>query len=250
MMTRAFKSSDGGALSVLSGNNPIDFRTKEIALRRLLLSNIVSFSPRAHSVINEYLPLAYPKQQVGDTPGRCYPSTSNILSQTDLLEQQRASEARGIRMAITSAMATSWASEWKDAVQGATTRSFFPTPACFKRLRMNGFPHQVIQILTGHSWLNVHLHRIGFLPSPMCSCSIEPETIEHYLFSCANHTLPRKDFISVCINELKQWPPSLVSLHKFPKAFVAMARFILDSGRLDGRRGRADDDRRDNPARR
>ena len=38
------------------------------------------------------------------------------------------------------------------------------------------------QLLTDHSRLNTFLSRISVMPSSLCACETEDETIEHFLF--------------------------------------------------------------------
>ncbi|KAG9220041.1 hypothetical protein CCMSSC00406_0007901 [Pleurotus cornucopiae] len=51
----------------------------------------------------------------------------------------------------------------------------------------------ITQLITGHAPLNKHLHRIGGVPSPMCSaCGIYEETVAHYLAKCTAHRAARE----------------------------------------------------------
>ncbi|KDQ22207.1 hypothetical protein PLEOSDRAFT_1024267, partial [Pleurotus ostreatus PC15] len=51
----------------------------------------------------------------------------------------------------------------------------------------------ITQLLTGHAPLNKHLHKIGAVPSPMCSaCSLYEETVTHYLAKCTAHRVARE----------------------------------------------------------
>ncbi|KDN39408.1 hypothetical protein RSAG8_08814, partial [Rhizoctonia solani AG-8 WAC10335] len=43
----------------------------------------------------------------------------------------------------------------------------------------------LFRLTTGHVQLRQHLHRLQLVDSPQCDlCSLEPETVTHYLFRC------------------------------------------------------------------
>ena len=123
--------------------------------------------------------------------------------------------------------------EWEQAAQGQQTRNFFPTPSSFLHVRLSNLPHQLTQVLTGHSWLNAHQHRFNFKNSPFCICSNNPETVQHFLFHCALYDVNRFCFKELCEEKLKCWPPNLNELHKNPQIFIAMIKFIMSTTRLN-----------------
>jgi hypothetical protein len=61
-----------------------------------------------------------------------------------------------IKHTIRNTLEQAWRREWHESLQGDTTRSFFPFLKCFIQLKILNLPHQVIQMLTGHSLLNAH----------------------------------------------------------------------------------------------
>lgn len=126
-----------------------------------------------------------------------------------------------------------WSAEWKEAEQGGTTRSFFPSPVCAKTLQSKHLPYQLVQIFTGHSYLNAHQSRLGFVPDSSCPCGSPAETVEHYLFHCPRFTTARESFKSTCERLIGIWPPSVNVIHKSHPAIIAMSSFVRTSGRLD-----------------
>ena len=127
----------------------------------------------------------------------------------------------------------SWSAEWKEAEQGRTTRSFFPSPACVRALQSKHLPYQLVQVFTGHSYLNVHQTRIGFVPSPSCSCGAPAETTEHFLFHCPCFATARESFKSTCEHFIGTWPPPINAIHKSHPTLMALSGFVQNSGRLD-----------------
>ncbi|KAJ7719446.1 hypothetical protein DFH07DRAFT_688749, partial [Mycena maculata] len=46
----------------------------------------------------------------------------------------------------------------------------------------------ITQMCTGHICLNVYLTHFGVVDSGLCQCCHEPETVNHYLFTCKQFT--------------------------------------------------------------
>lgn len=55
IMLRSFRTADAGSLSILSGTLPIDYRVREITLRRDYIGGYPSFSPSVRNLILEDL---------------------------------------------------------------------------------------------------------------------------------------------------------------------------------------------------
>lgn len=51
------------------------------------------------------------------------------------------------------------------------------------------------QLRTGHAILNGHLHQIGKTDSDLCECSIERETVPHFLLRCTRWNKQRRALI-------------------------------------------------------
>jgi len=216
MMLRSFRSADAGSLSVLAETIPADYRIREMVLRRCLLGCFPTFSPSATNHPNcpiiivyhwavssaarpswQWWPPRHHDSSPTTTSGRC------ITEPTPSPLDQKIETIRQIRRVL----GELWSAEWRYAEQGKVTQSFFHTPKCFRILMGVDIPQQLIQIFTGHSLLNVHQARIGFIPSPSCSCSAPIETIDHFLFHCPNFSLDRANFRTACV--VGRWPDPL-----------------------------------------
>ena len=122
-----------------------------------------------------------------------------------------------------------WNREWTSSATGSTTRLFFPTvesAASFGRVHLS---REQSQVLTGHSYLNVHQHRFKFRDSPMCACGDAEKTIEHFLFSCVNVSIARRNFHASCLKEMISWPPRLSTISENPNLWTAMRVFIRET---------------------
>ena len=102
-----------------------------------------------------------------------------------------------LRRVILSKLKENWNEEWTHSEQNKTTRDFFPTIKDAAVLKNAYIHHQVTQVLTGHSKLNSHMHKINKISSPMCNCKEEEETVEHFIYRCPNHALLRKKLIKI-----------------------------------------------------
>ena len=208
MIAKAFKTADTGALSILAGKYPVDYRIQEITLKRRLLSNYSAFSSSSLKVIGKHLTSLTIR-------------TANVTTQA------------GRKGAIRKLLDETWSEEWRAAQNGAVTRAFFPTPACFRTLKHSTFPQQITQILTGHCYLNAHQFRFDFKSCPLCTCSNNAETVEHFLFVCKNFNSKRFHFKYLCEKVICQWPPPISKIHKHPEVFAAMIEYVLSTDRLN-----------------
>lgn len=183
-------------------------------------------------------------EPISDTPlctGRSgeMPSQHILSSSPDNLQPVPVSDTplcaggREIRI-IKKKIGAAWAEEWSSYGKGEATRRFFPRPECRESVKISTLPHQAVQVLTGHSFLNAHQHRFGFRMSPNCECGNTPETEEHFIFRCPLFRREREKFHSDCLGSFDKWPPTLESLHKAPTVFQEMVRFIKKTNRLGG----------------
>ena len=76
---------------------------------------------------------------------------------------------------IQAAVKEKWKNEWEKSEKGGRTRSFFPRPACFKRVEPRRRTFELTQVLTGHSFLNEFQHKLGFRGDPSCVCGSRRE---------------------------------------------------------------------------
>ena len=98
---------------------------------------------------------------------------------------------------ILSKLKENWNEEWTHSEQNKTTGDFFPTIKDATVLKHAYIHHQVTQVLTDHSKLNSHMHKINKISSPMCNCNEGEETVEHFIYRCQKHTLLRNKLKNV-----------------------------------------------------
>ena len=128
---------------------------------------------------------------------------------------------------------SAWNSEWVAETESSKiTKRFFPTTNAAKILKNKHLPHQLIQILSGHSRLRTFLHRINASESSTCICGQE-ETTEHFLFHCTFFNASRAPFKSFCLRHLKTWPPPPSRLVADELTLANLKLYILSTKRLD-----------------
>lgn len=55
----------------------------------------------------------------------------------------------------------------------------------------------LFQLRSGHAPLNVHLHRIGCVDSPVCdACDGAIETVDYFLYDCATYNTQRRQLLT------------------------------------------------------
>ena len=86
-----------------------------------------------------------------------------------------------------------WDNEWKHSKTGALTREFYPSVMSARSSSRTKYCPSTSQILTGHSFLNQFLFKIGVAASPICACTLDVETVYHFLFHCPLHQFWRED---------------------------------------------------------
>ena len=125
-----------------------------------------------------------------------------------------------------------WQKEWAASVNGQFTRRFFPDIASAYVLKERPTNNITSQVLTGHCVLNGHQHRFGFISSPLCVCSLAPETIEHFLFECTFHADARVCFKARVQEAGSSWPPPLALIPQSSLVWKAAFKFIKTSNRF------------------
>ena len=53
---------------------------------------------------------------------------------------------------------------------------------------------KILRLQSGHNRTKAHLHRIGIIDSPLCSCN-EEQTVTHVLFHCPVYNIQREVMI-------------------------------------------------------
>ena len=134
---------------------------------------------------------------------------------------------------ISSKLQEIWNEKWINSKKSKLTRDFFPTIKDALVLKNAYIHHHITQVLTGHSKLNHHLHKIKKISSAMCNCKKENETVEHFIFRCQNYAIQREKILEVS-NQLKiRFPPQLSTITREKELWNELAHFVKATGRLD-----------------
>ncbi len=80
-------------------------------------------------------------------------------------------EKKTLLSAVKIILQEKWEEEWQSSDQDRQTKMFFPSASDAKVLQNSFIHHELTQILTGHSALNGHLHKIGIASSPSCAAA-------------------------------------------------------------------------------
>ncbi|MCF6239054.1 MAG: hypothetical protein L3J79_09665 [Candidatus Marinimicrobia bacterium] len=121
------------------------------------------------------------------------------------------------RQEVKDKMVGVWAEKWKSEDLGRQTKIWFPTPApnlTKNLLKLSRYElGHVVQIITGHNYLNYHLHNQSKVDSPLCRyCQEDQETSWHLIADCPAFGLSRMQiFCKTFLDE----PPSLNQLVRF-----------------------------------
>lgn len=126
-----------------------------------------------------------------------------------------------------------WKKEWAETTKGAITRTFFPTPADASILKGSYISHQITQLLTGHCQLNYHFFKIKKISSPVCSCGLEDETVEHFIYTCHRFSSQRQSLKEACLKLIPVFPPPLSALATTPVIWKELLHFLKATRRLD-----------------
>ena len=153
---------------------------------------------------------------------------------TSQLEASRAvpQEKRALLSTVKHLLRERWEEEWQSSEQGRQTREFFPSIDYAKVLENNFIHHELTQVLTGHSALNSHLHKIGIKTTPSCDCGAEEETVEHFVLICPLYSSQRAVIASACHQHSISFPPPLNAFATHETLWKSLAIFISLSKRL------------------
>ena len=136
-----------------------------------------------------------------------------------------------LKNSIATSLQKAWEDEWRFGKTGTHTRKFFPTPPDASCLMNSYINHELTQILTGHCSLNRHLHKIKKVPSPICQCGQEEETVHQFLFNCSIFCEQRIPFQEECRKASTGFPPQLDAIPKTKELWEALKCFIQESKR-------------------
>ena len=121
-----------------------------------------------------------------------------------------------------------WLIRWQSSPNGRTTFSFIPGYPP-KHFTDNFLRHQVTQILTGHSRLNMYLSHIGITDDPVCKCNDSIETLNHFLFECSIENDNRIGTIQkTCLSQNIRFPPDRKELINNKQLLASLGNFLTN----------------------
>lgn len=126
-----------------------------------------------------------------------------------------------------------WNKEWLECKKSKTTHAFLPTAShhtLYHKISLTS--RSIAQIISGHCFLNEHLHKINLSASPLCRFGRENETITHFLFSCSIYDQHRTQLKEISSRLFKSWPPPLYLLCTNEHLLIALSDFINSSKRF------------------
>ena len=209
VIAKAFKSTSTVASLVLANILPLDLEVQSWIGFRALTHGTDNLTPSTNVLIKKVAEAAI-ANVAPDTPNRT----------KEVKNQMRAHFHR------------EWDSEWKSCVGGETTRRFFPSVFRPEAIITHQPSSMVCQILTGHSYLNYFLSKIKIVDSPLCKWETEPETIEHFLFTCPLYLSSRQN-LKQCVAKVGlHWPLELTNFTQSVELWLAFCKFIITTNRL------------------
>ena len=208
-IANVFNSTSSQSPLILANILPIDYKIKEMATNRALSPHLCTLIP---------------------------PSTTSIIRA--LLQTVKNSEnfnslsSSKIKSTVSMAVTSLWNQEWIRSDGSRITHTFFPTVHSAFTLPTLKPSFEMSQLLSGHSLLNSHQTKLNNNISSLCSCSLDDESIDHFIFFCPLHIVARRPFIA-CVHSLSlSWPPLLFLLTSSPALWSAFSLFVVTSRRL------------------
>ena len=138
------------------------------------------------------------------------------------------------KRSIRAELRKTWQREYSDAVQGSTTRLFFPTidSIAFFRESISESSFQVTQVLTGHGFHAEYLTRFRIKADSRCPCDRESvQDISHLLLTCPHFAGLRRGYVGLCA-DMGVAPLDLASASKYPsliESFITFSTNLIDS---------------------
>ena len=140
---RSFRTISTKSALILSYSQPIEMRAQKLA--------IISTLKR-----KEHL-----------TPGTI---THQIIEKCNIKIDDNELQLSSVLTALKKYFDNKWGEEWTNHTSSTVTKSFFPEISSTKLLRNIQLPHEMVQILSGHSKLNTFLYKIKIVDDPSCEC--------------------------------------------------------------------------------
>lgn len=117
-----------------------------------------------------------------------------------------------------------WQNRWNSSTKGTITKSFLPQIKERLNIKLPITP-EFTAILSGHGKTNHYFHRFHITADPNCTCSMEPQTVNHLIYECRILRRQRAKLIEDIRSKGEPWPATNQQLiNKHLKIFN---KFIL-----------------------
>ena len=202
-------------------------------------SNPLPLVVSIHDSLSQLLPrlpvrFVWVKAHVGVTGNEAADAAAKDAATQKYKKQYSAFPISYAKRSIRAKLRESWQREYSDAVQGSTTRLFFPTIDSIALFResISESSFQVTQVLTGHGFHAEYLTRFRIKADSRCPCDRESvQDITHLLITCPHFAGLRRDYIGRCAN-MGVAPLDLASASKHPsliQSFITFSTKLIDS---------------------
>ena len=120
--------------------------------------------------------------------GHCVNEWADQLAKEAALTESCSTSSSGplskftVKRKLRAFMRIMWNTEWQTCKSGRTTWRFFPTVTTGNLLDRTKVTYQAYQVMSGHCKLNCYLHKFRANETAKCSCGVDEETIEHFIF--------------------------------------------------------------------
>jgi hypothetical protein len=141
-----------------------------------------------------------------------------------------------LRAAYKKRTASQWKDSWSSSRAGQRHYGFDKTPPGRQPLKWYAdLPRRqcsiITQLRTGHIGLNAYLARFGAVDSPLCQTCREPETVNHFLFTCRRFCEQRNKLRHALYEDNRQGLDKRTLLGKV-KNRPLLLDFVRTSGRF------------------
>ena len=144
---RSFRTISTKSALILSYSQPIEMRAQKLAIiSTLKRKEHFTTGTITHQIIEK----------------------SSIISNIKIDDNEL--QLSSVLTALKKYFDNKWGEEWTNHTSSTVTKSFFPEISSTKLLRNIQLPHEMVQILSGHSKLNTFLYKIKVVDDPSCEC--------------------------------------------------------------------------------
>ena len=126
-----------------------------------------------------------------------------------------------------------WDDEWKCSKTSATTREFFPSSLHATCLNKLFVPHEITQIISGHSLLNSYLAKTNSSISQNCRCGAPIEDTHHFIFTCPLFEYLRLNLKQSITQNNIEYPCPIAAFSSSQDLWNSFQNFVIKTKRLE-----------------